>query len=95
MGLEDKDKYFDVLLKIDSKSDTFESSLPIAVSVAAYARMYMNKFITNNKYTIYYTDSIIVNKPLDDNLVVPELGQFKLEQEIQKSIFIAPKLYYL
>jgi hypothetical protein len=43
---------------------------------------------------IYYidTDSMIVNKPIPDDLIVDKLGLFKLEHEIDQAYFISPKL---
>lgn len=49
----------------------------------------------NNNFDLYYTDtdSIVINHPLPDEMVGPELGQFKLEYEITDAIFLAPKVY--
>jgi len=41
------------------------------------------------------TDSIVLTKPLPEELVGKELGQMKLEYEIKKAIFIRKKLYYI
>jgi hypothetical protein len=46
-------------------------------------------------YIIYYsdTDSIVINKPLNDSLIGKELEKWKVETIIKKGIFIRPKLY--
>lgn len=55
-------------------------------------------YIKNNpKFTLYYsdTDSAVIDKPLDPDLVGPGLGKFKLEHEIIRGVFLAPKVYGL
>ena len=55
-------------------------------------------FLKNNpEYKLYYsdTDSAFINKPLPDHLIGSALGQFKLESQISKAIFLAPKVYAL
>lgn len=44
---------------------------------------------------IYYsdTDSLILEKPLPENIIGKELGKWKLEAEIKKGIIVRPKLY--
>lgn len=71
-------------------------SLPMAMFVTAYARIYMSKYKIKYQNNLYYsdTDSIILDKPLPANIVSnTELGKFKLEYEIQEAIFLAPKVY--
>jgi hypothetical protein len=41
------------------------------------------------------TDSVVLTKPLSEELVGIELGQMKLEYNIKKGIFIRKKLYYI
>ena len=55
----------------------------------------MKEFKNNPNFNLYYTDtdSIVINHPLPDEMVGPELGQFKLEYEITDAIFLAPKVY--
>ena len=55
-------------------------------------------FLKNNpKFKLYYsdTDSVFINQPLLDHLIGSGLGQFKLENIINKAIFLAPKVYAL
>lgn len=95
-----KDDYLNFMLDCDSKNISVNQSLPSAIAITAYARMYMFKII----YTlielgieIYYmdTDSITVNKPIPEELIGNKLGLFKLEHEIDHAYFISPKLYAL
>jgi len=53
--------------------------------------------ILNKGGYIYYTDtdSIVTDIPLDESLIGPNLGQFKLEYEIKKGYFISAKTYCL
>lgn len=71
-------------------------SIPIASAVTAYARMYMYEFKTLNNNKCYYTDtdSVFLEKNLDDSYVGSEIGKFKLEYTSKKAIFLAPKVYY-
>ncbi len=89
--------YLDYIHQLDGKSNDFESSLPLAMAITAYARMFMLDYINNENYTIFSTDtdSIAINKPLPDHLVGNKLGQFKLEYIAKKAIFLSPKLYIL
>jgi hypothetical protein len=59
----------------------FKINVSIASAITSYSRIYMSKFLGDNDLNIYYTDtdSIDVDKPLDNKLVGKELGQFKLE----------------
>nr|YP_010165709.1 hypothetical protein K8L25_mgp11 [Lactarius trivialis]QRN74281.1 hypothetical protein [Lactarius trivialis] len=64
-----KDEYLDFMLECDSKNISVNQSLPSAIAVTAYARMYMFKVIyqlLELGIDIYYmdTDSIVVNKAL-------------------------------
>ena len=78
------------------------SNVNVAISaiVNSYARVYMAKLklnLLNKGYTLYYTDtdSIVINKPLDDSLIGSKIGQFKLEHKIKRGYFISSKLYCL
>ena len=44
---------------------------------------------------VYYTDtdSVVLNRRLPHTLVGNQLGQFKLEYEIEEAVFLAPKVY--
>lgn len=86
-------------LDFDESDDEFNHlniSIPIASAVTAYARNYMYQFKTLKNNNIYYTDtdSVVLDKKLDESYVGTELGQFKLEYTSEKAIFLAPKVYY-
>jgi hypothetical protein len=53
--------------------------------------------ILNKGGQVYYTDtdSIVTDIPLNESLVGPNLGQFKLEYEIKEGYFISAKTYCL
>jgi hypothetical protein len=70
-------------------------SFPIAIAVAAYARMYMAEFKIKYKDNLYYsdTDSLILDCELPQEYVGNALGQFKLEYLVEKGVFLGPKLY--
>jgi hypothetical protein len=57
----------------------------------------MSNFKNNPNFELYYsdTDSIVIDKALPDSIVGNRLGQFKLEHEIKRAIFLAPKVYGL
>ena len=71
------------------------SSISISAAVTACARTYMYDFIV--KYNALYTDTdcLFTEKELDPIYVGTKLGQFKLEHEIKKGIFIRNKLYII
>lgn len=80
------------------------NSVHIAAAISSYARIKLLKDIYyiydyyNNDVNIYYydTDSIILNKELPLKMIDEKmLGKYKLENNIIRGIFIAPKTYYL
>lgn len=90
--------YNDFLKEPEKKTGDLNISVHIASAITAYARIYMHKLKTQYKDSLYYsdTDSIIVDKPISDDLISKtELGLLKLEYKIKRGIFIAPKLYYI
>jgi hypothetical protein len=94
------DKYIELSNKLDISKNEFQSSLPIAIAITSYARIYMLEIIRllkNKGHKIYYidTDSIVTDKDLPTSIVGDNLGQFKLEFIVDKAYFISPKLYYL
>lgn len=100
LELYGKDEYLNFLLDCDSKNISANQSLPSAIAITAYARMYMFKVIyrlLELGIEIYYmdTDSIVVNKAIPEDLIGKTLGLFKLESQIQHAYFISPKLYAL
>jgi hypothetical protein len=78
--------------------ETHNTNIAIASAITAYARVHMSQFKNNPDYNLYYsdTDSIYIDKPLSDELVNSKvLGLMKLENILNKGIFLAPKVYYL
>lgn len=62
------------------------------------ARVNLNKGMLAVGYeNVYYcdTDSIMTSEDLPSNMVGKELGQWKLEHNLEEGIFIAPKIYYI
>lgn len=69
------------------------SNVAIASAVTAYARIHMIPFKNNSDYKLFYsdTDSIYINKPLDNSFISDkELGFMKLESINTKGIFFSP-----
>lgn len=100
LELYGKDEYLDFMLDCDSKNISVNQSLPSAIAITAYARMYMFNIIyklIDLGIVIYYmdTDSIVVNAPIPSDLVGNGLGLFKLEYDVAQGYFISPKLYAL
>lgn len=80
------------------ETDTYhgtEVNVGIASAVTAGGRMWMTNVKNKPNVKLFYsdTDSAIVDTPLDDHMVGPHLGQFKLEHEITHAVFLAPKVY--
>lgn len=75
------------------------TSVAIASAITAYARIAIHKIKILAGEHLHYTDtdSIFTSKPLPKNMVGDKLGLMKLEYggEIDKAVFLAPKLYAL
>ncbi len=72
------------------------SSIPIAAAITSYAHMELMKYknIKSNKLLYSDTDSLLMEKELDNNLISSnKLGKLKLEHIISEAYIIAPKLY--
>jgi hypothetical protein len=80
---------------IEDGSSIKNISIAIASAVTAYARIRMSKIKMDKTIKIYYsdTDSFVVDKELNGNIVSEKLGQFKLENEFIRATFLAPKVY--
>lgn len=78
-----------------SKDRGIMSAVQISAMISAYARLSINPYknIPDNLAIASNTDSLILRKPLDDNLIGKGLGQWKLEHKFKDGIFIKPKLY--
>lgn len=76
-------------------------NIAVASAITAYARFHMSQFKNKPNYLadrlFYYdTESIYVNKSLDDKYISnTELGKLKLDNIITKGILLAPKVYGL
>jgi len=83
---------------LDGIKETHNTNVAMASAITAYARIHMSQFKNNNDFNLYYsdTDSIYIDKPLSDSLVSNKiLGLMKLENSIEKAIFLSPKVYCL
>ena len=89
----DKDLFFVSYTDKDKKANGV--SVSVASAVTAYARIYMSQFKNNPNYELYYTDtdSIFINRELENHLVNDNLGNMKLEYKFNDAIFLAPKVY--
>lgn len=71
------------------------SAVQIAAAITANARIYMYPYISRDDCYYTDTDSIVLSQPLPSELISSSiLGMFKLEAEIAKGLFLAPKSYY-
>lgn len=70
-------------------------SIPIAAAITAGARVYMSYFKNMDNINIFYsdTDSLDLDRPLDNKYVGDELGQFKLEHHFAEAVYLGPKVY--
>jgi hypothetical protein len=88
----------DINTLLDSTKETHNVNIAIASAITAYARIHMTQFKNNPDFNLFYTDtdSIYIDKPLSLELVSnTDLGKMKLENKLNKSIFISPKVYCL
>jgi hypothetical protein len=70
-------------------------SVSIAAAITAYSRIHMSQFKNNPDFKLYYsdTDSIDIDKPLNEKFIGKYLGQMKLENIFTKIVYLAPKVY--
>ena len=88
----------DLQTELYGNLETHNVSIAIASAITAYARIHMSQFKNNSNYNLFYsdTDSIYIDKPLNKTLVNSKvLGLMKLENILNKAIFLAPKVYFL
>lgn len=80
---------------IDNEGSSTLCNIAIAAAVTAGARVFMSYFKNMDGYKLYYsdTDSIDIDKPLPEEFVGQELGQFKLEHVFDEAVYLAPKMY--
>lgn len=87
---------------IENNIDVFKDvSIATTAMNTSYARIFMNQIkleILENGGEIYYTDtdSIVLNKTyINPNWIGENLGQFKIEYDIDEAYFISNKTYCL
>jgi len=72
------------------------SAVYLAAAITASARIYMYPFISREDCYYTDTDSVVLGSPLPPELISGTiLGKFKLEERVEKGMFVAPKTYYL
>ena len=72
------------------------AAVQISAAVTAYARIHMYPYIAREDCYYTDTDSIVVKHPLPaDEVSATKLGAFKLEHDVTKGVFLAPKSYML
>lgn len=72
------------------------AAVQISAAVTGYARIHMYPYISREDCYYTDTDSIVVKHPLPADEVSPtKLGAFKLEHDVAKGVFLAPKSYML
>jgi hypothetical protein len=79
-----------------SNKNEFNISIGIASAITSYSRIHMSQFKSiDNHYNLYYsdTDSIYIDKPLDDSFISNELGKMKLEYIFNEAVFLSSKVY--
>lgn len=88
------DNYGLYVSKLNTLSKVF-SNVAIASAVTAYSRIIIDYYKRIEGNECYYTDtdSVFLQKPLDDNHINNELGGMKLEAEVKKGVLISPKVY--
>lgn len=79
----------------DNKFDIKNVSVVVSSVVTASARIHMTQFKTDNRFSLYYTDtdSIDIDGELDPKFIGDELGQMKLEHTFNDIVFLGPKMY--
>ena len=91
----------DAILTYVSDQDDFyhgqDVNIAIASAITAGARVYMSYFKNNPNFNLYYsdTDSAAIDKELPESMIGNALGQFKLENVVDRAVFLAPKVYGL
>jgi hypothetical protein len=77
-----------------TKQRGIPSAIQIAAAISAYSQIEIFKKLPNNKLLYHDTDSLLMEKELDNKYINPnKLGYLKLEHIIKEGYFISPKLY--
>ena len=94
---DNQDKNLKNSLASVSRTRGVPSAVQISAAISAYARISINKFknIPGNPCIMSDTDSVVLSKPIPNIFVGKDLGQMKLEHQIEEGIFIRKKLYAL
>ncbi|XP_073313483.1 DNA polymerase-like [Primulina huaijiensis] len=72
------------------------SAVQLSAAITACARIHMYPHISRPDCYYTDTDSIVLGSPLpEDQISSSELGKFKLEHQVNRGIFLAPKSYML
>ncbi|KAH6556220.1 hypothetical protein KP509_1Z195900, partial [Ceratopteris richardii] len=80
----------------NSVNDNSTSAVQMSAAVTAYARIHMYPFISLPGCHYTDTDSVVLDKPLEESLVCSKsLGKLKLEFLVSEGYFLAPKCYAL
>ncbi|GJW33985.1 DNA polymerase-like protein, partial [Tanacetum coccineum] len=70
------------------------SAVQLAAAITASARIYMYPYISRDDCYYTDTDSVVLSQPLPEELISSSiLGMLKLEDQIVKGFFLAPKAY--
>ena len=88
-------EFLKVTKNFNSRNDFFSRNVGIAFMITSKASIFRDKFINLENNNCYYTDSVVLEKPLPNKYIGEEIGQFKLVGKVKKGYFISPKLYYL
>ena len=86
--------------KFNSKLSHMRTCIGISAAITAYARIFMFKHIRTlyaNKIKVYYidTDSVVIDHYLPTEFIGTQIGQFKLQVDNCKAIFLTSKVYIL
>jgi len=94
---DNQDKNLKNSLASVSRTRGVPSAVQISAAISAYARISINKYknIPGNPCIMSDTDSVVLSKPIPNIFVGKDLGQMKLEHQIEEGIFIRKKLYAL
>ena len=83
--------------KVEGDNLSINISVPLAAAITSYSRMIMNDYKNIPGNDVFYsdTDSVVLQKPLPEDMINNELGGMKFEFKINPGVFPGPKLYAL
>ena len=88
----------EIIKESDSEENYLNTNVAVAAAITAYSRIHMSKFKNNPNINLYYTDtdSIFTDSVIDESFIESRtLGLLKLENIIEKAVFLNAKLYCL